>query len=299
VDESRDGEKAKNLANLKYTEYIDKDEFLKLIVNNSLSKQADTLYHMGACSSTTETDMKYLQENNVEYSIALARWCLNNNVRYVYASSAATYGDGELGFDDDISLIPKLKPLNKYGFSKQLFDLWVIENNYSDKFAGLKYFNVYGPNENHKGDMRSMVNKTYGQIVETGKLKLFKSLKPEYNDGEQMRDFVYVKDAVDMTIFFDAENEIGKSRNGIFNIGSGEASTWIRLATAIFKALNREPDIEFIDMPDSMKDQYQYYSKANLTKLRNAGYKNRIMTLEDAVKDYVLNYLVPGENLKS
>ena len=293
VDESRDGFKEMNLAGLKYISYIDKNEFLKRIKEKSFPAGTDTLYHMGACSSTTESNMDYLKENNVEYSKTLAEWCVTSGIRYIYASSAATYGDGELGFDDDLKLIPKLKPLNKYGLSKQLFDMWVLENKMEDKIVGLKYFNVFGPNENHKGDMRSMVNKTYSQVIETGKLKLFRSLKPEYKDGEQKRDFIYVKDAVDMTIFFDAASEKGSKQNGIFNIGSGTASTWLELAGALFKALGKEPNIEMIDMPDSLKEQYQYYSKANISKLCSAGYDKPIMSLEDSVRDYVLNYLVP------
>ena len=297
IDESREGFKEMNLAGLKFISYIDKADFLKRIKDKSLPQGIDTLYHIGACSSTTESNMEYLKENNVEYSKTLAKWCLDSGIRYVYASSAATYGDGELGFDDDVKIIPKLKPLNKYGLSKQLFDMWVLENKLENRVVGLKYFNVFGPNENHKGDMRSMVNKTYAQVIETGKLRLFKSLKPEYKDGEQMRDFVYVKDAVDMTLFFDSANRKGSKQNGIYNIGSGIASSWLQLAGALFKSLGKEPNIEMIDMPDSIKNQYQYFSKANITKLRSAGYDKSIMSLEDSVKDYVLNYLVPEKYL--
>jgi len=297
VDESREGSKETNLSNLKFTEYIDKDEFIKQIREKSFNHKADTLYHMGACSSTTEGNMEYLKENNVEYSKSLAKWCMDNNVRYIYASSGATYGAGELGFDDDITLMPKLKPINKYGLSKQLFDMWVLDNKLDKEIVGLKYFNVFGPNENHKGDMRSMINKTYGQILKTGKLQLFKSLKPEYKDGEQKRDFVYVKDAVDMTIFFDKTLGKGSAQNGIFNVGSGKASTWLELAGAIFSALGKEPNIEFIDMPDSIKNQYQYFTQANISKIRNAGYDSKIMELKDSVRDYVLNYLVPDKYL--
>jgi ADP-L-glycero-D-manno-heptose 6-epimerase len=252
---------------------------------------------MGACSSTTENNMDYLIENNVEYTKSLGNWCIKNNAKFIYASSAATYGNGSNGFDDDIELIPQLKPLNKYGLSKQMFDMWVIENKLHNKFTGLKYFNVFGPNENHKGDMRSMVNKAFTQINETGKLKLFKSLKPEYKDGEQMRDFIYVKDAVEMTLFFDPFNEAGKNATGIYNIGCGKEATWLDAANAVFKALGKEPNIEFIDMPDSIKEQYQYYSKANIDKLRNAGYENKIMKLDDSIEDYVCNYLVTGKYL--
>ncbi len=246
---------------------------------------------MGACTSTTENDMNYLKQNNYEYSKILGEWCLKENVRYIYASSAATYGDGSIGFDDDVKLIPQLKPLNKYGLSKQMFDLWVLENNLQNKFVGLKYFNVFGPNENHKNDMRSMVNKAYDQIKQTAKMKLFKSDKKEYADGEQKRDFIYVKDAVEMTIFFDLLNPIGKDQTGIYNIGSGRASSWNELANAVFKAMKLEPDIIYVDMPDNLKNQYQYYSKANLNKLRNAGYENEMTSLDKSVEDYVVNYL--------
>jgi ADP-L-glycero-D-manno-heptose 6-epimerase len=216
---------------------------------------------------------------------------LKNDIRFIYASSAATYGDGSMGFDDDISLIPKLKPLNKYGLSKQMFDLWVLEKKLEDKVVGLKYFNVFGPNENHKGDMRSMVNKTFSQVVKTGELRLFKSYKPDYADGEQKRDFIYVKDAVEMTIFFDMINPIGKNQNGIYNIGSGSASTWNQLARAIFKALGKEPNIIYVEMPDNIKNQYQYFTEANIKKLRGAGYGKEMMSLDDSVGDYIVNYL--------
>jgi ADP-L-glycero-D-manno-heptose 6-epimerase len=297
VDSDIEGTKQRNLEKLKYLEFIDKQTFITKLSNGIFSGKVDTLYHMGACTSTTENDMDYLTKNNYEYSKTLGEWCLRNNIRYIYASSAATYGAGELGFDDDEKLIPKLKPLNKYGLSKQMFDMWVLENNLQSKFAGLKYFNVFGPNENHKDDMRSMVNKAYSQINNTGKLKLFKSESKEYQDGEQKRDFIYVKDAVEMTIFFDVTNPVGKSKTGIYNIGSGRASSWNELAYAIFKAMNKEPKIEYVDMPDNLKEQYQYYSKANLSKLLEAGYKNNITSLEESVRDYVVNYLAEDEYL--
>jgi len=291
VDENTTGSKEQNISGLKYTDYIDKDSFLKLVQKSAINYKVDTIYHMGACSSTTENNMEYLIENNVEYSKSLGKWCISNNAKYIYASSAATYGNGENGFDDDIETIPKLKPLNKYGLSKQMFDMWVIENKLLEKFTGLKYFNVFGPNESHKGDMRSMVNKAYDQINETGKLKLFRSLKPEYKDGEQLRDFIYVKDAVEMTVFFDPVTGAGKGNTGIFNIGSGTASTWLNAADAVFKTLGKTPQIEWIDIPDNIKDQYQYYSKANIIRLRSAGYKNEIAKLEVSIDDYVKNYL--------
>lgn len=298
VDSDLSGTKKNNLEGLHYSDYLDKDSFLYNLSKDTFKNKIETIYHMGACSSTTEEDMEFLKKNNFGFSKTLAEWCINNNVRYVYASSAATYGDGSLGFDDDDKLIPKLKPLNKYGLSKQMFDIWVLDNKLQNSFVGLKYFNVFGPNENHKGDMRSMVNKQYKNVIDNGKIKLFKSGLPQYKDGEQMRDFIYVKDAVEMTVFFDNSNPVGYNKNGIYNIGSGVASTWNRLANAIFKALNREPVIEYIDMPDNLKNQYQYYSKATLSKIRNAGYTRPIAELEDTVKDYVQNYLVKDAYLK-
>ena len=291
VDSDKKGTKQNYLENLKFTEFIDKDDFLNILSKGALNGKADTLYHMGACTSTTEDNMDYLRENNFEYSKTLGEWCLKNNARYIYASSGATYGDGSLGFDDDYSLIPKLKPLNKYGLSKQMFDLWVLDNNLQNKFVGLKYFNVFGPNENHKRDMRSMVNKSYDKVVNKGVIELFKSERDDYKDGEQKRDFVYVKDAVEMTIFFDVMNPVGRGKSGIFNVGSGEASTWNRLANAVFKAMDLDPKIVYIDMPDNLRNQYQYYTKANISKIRSAGYTNNMTVFEDAVSDYIKNYL--------
>ena len=297
VDEDTKGTKQNNLSGLRYTDYIDKLDLLKQIEKGAINYSVDAVYHMGACSSTTENNMAYLMENNVEYSKSLGKWCLNKNAKYIYASSGATYGDGGFGFSDDTELIPRLKPLNKYGLSKQLFDLWVLENKYDSKFTGLKYFNVFGPNENHKGDMRSMVNKAYSQIKDTGKLKLFRSLKPEFKDGEQQRDFVYVKDAVDMTLFFDPADMTGGSKTGIYNIGSGTASSWLQAANAVFAAMGVKPEIEFIDMPENIMNQYQYYSKAEMEKLISAGYNKPCMMLEDSIKDYVQEYIMTEKYL--
>lgn len=299
VDEDMNGTKKNNLEALKFTDFIDKFTFLKQVTSGAINYKVDTIYHMGACSSTTENNMEYLMENNVEYSKSLGKWCLSNNAKYIYASSGATYGAGELGFSDELQMIPKLKPLNKYGLSKQLFDMWVIENKLDNKFTGLKYFNVFGPNENHKGDMRSMVNKSYHQIIETGKLRLFKSLNPDFKDGEQKRDFIYVKDAVEMTLFFDPVSGEGKNCTGIYNIGTGIANSWLTLANAIFSALGKEPVIEFIDIPDNLKNQYQYYTKAEMNKLSSAGYKQKCMPIEDSVKEYVQKYLMTGSYLKA
>jgi ADP-L-glycero-D-manno-heptose 6-epimerase len=223
----------------------------------------------------------------------LAQWATEANVRFIYASSAATYGDGSKGFSDDEEKIEMLQPLNLYGHSKQLFDLWAHRNDLLKKIVGLKYFNVFGPNEYHKGDMRSFVVKAFEQINTTGKVRLFKSYKPEFKDGQQMRDFLYIKDAVDMTLFFYDNPKI----NGLFNIGAGKARTWNDLAKAVFIAMDKKPNIEYIDMPESIRNQYQYFTQADVTKLHKAGYKKQITSLEDAIKDYVQNYLQKNEYL--
>ena len=242
---------------------------------------------MGACSDTTETDAEYLEKNNYQFSTLLAKWATDANIRFIYASSAATYGDGSAGFSDDEEKIENLKPLNPYGQSKHLFDLWARRSGLLEKIVGLKYFNVFGPNEYHKGDMRSFVVRAFEQINATGKVRLFKSYKPEFKDGQQMRDFLYVKDAVDMTLFFYDNPEI----NGLFNIGAGKARTWNDLVKAVFAAMGKTPKIEYIEMPDSIRNQYQYFTQADITKLHQAGYNKKTTPIEDAIKDYVQNYL--------
>jgi ADP-L-glycero-D-manno-heptose 6-epimerase len=248
---------------------------------------------MGANSSTTEKDADHLIENNYEYTKALALYSVKKNVRFIYASSAATYGDGSLGFADNEDGIINLRPLNMYGYSKQLFDLWAIRNNLTDKIAGIKYFNVYGPNEYHKDDMRSVVNKAYDQINETGKVKLFKSENSLYKDGEQKRDFIYVKDAVEMTLFF----LFNKEKNGIYNVGSGKARTWNALVNSIFNALGKPINIEYVELPDHLKTKYQYFTEADISKIKKAGYAHPLYSLEDGVADYVKNYLLQSEYL--
>jgi ADP-L-glycero-D-manno-heptose 6-epimerase len=286
-------EKSANLTGLRYTELIDPAELPARLSTGSMGK-LDYIFHLGACSSTTETNEEYLRENNYEYSRDLAEWALGAGVRFVYASSAATYGDGSAGMDDsDPSQLERLRPLNLYGQSKQWMDLHAWREGWLDRIVGLKYFNVFGPNENHKGDMRSVVCKSYAEVIKTGAIHLFKSYRPEYRDGEQRRDFLYVKDAVAMTLHLAAN----PAANGIFNIGSGEARTWNDLARAVFAALGREPRIEYIDMPESIRDKYQYFTQANIQKLLAAGYDRPITSLEDAARDYVLNYLVPGRTI--
>jgi len=243
---------------------------------------------MGANSSTTEKDADLLLTNNYQYTKALAEYSLENNIRFIYASSAATYGNGALGFDDELTKCKQLCPLNMYGYSKQLFDLWAMKSGAFEKIVGLKYFNVYGPNEYHKADMRSVVHKAFEQVRDTGKVKLFKSLNKDYKDGEQMRDFIYVKDAVNMTLHFLKHPD----KNGLFNVGSGKARTWNDLVTALFNALNKPVNIEYIDLPDHLADKYQYFTEANTGKLKNAGYNEPVSSLEDGVNDYVKNYLL-------
>lgn len=288
VDELGTTDKWKNLVGLKFQEFIHKDDFISAVVDDSIDFPIEAIIHMGANSSTTERDADHLFSNNFLYTRELANYCLSKNIRFIYASSAATYGDGSLGFDDDESKLETLRPLNMYGYSKQLFDLWAKRNNVLNKIVGIKYFNVYGPNEYHKGDMRSVVHKAFEQVRDTGKVRLFKSLNPKYKDGEQMRDFVYVKDAVDMTLHF-LEH---KDKNGIYNVGSGKARTWIDLVTALFNAVGKPVNIEFIDLPEHLREKYQYFTEANLTKIKSAGYNKPLTSLEDGVNDYVKNYLL-------
>jgi len=250
------------------------------------------VFHLGACSATTERNVRYLISNNFEYTKTLAHWALKKKARFVYASSAATYGDGAQGMMDDESKLPGLRPLNPYGYSKHLFDLYAQRAGLLSKLVGLKYFNVFGPNEEHKGDMRSVVHKAFQQIQAGGSVKLFKSYHPDFLDGGQQRDFLYVKDAVEMTLQL-ATSKAG----GVFNIGSGQAHTWIELVTPIFAALNRPVRIEFIEMPETLRSKYQYFTQANIAKLRATGYTAKISPLAEAVADYVSNYLVTGRKL--
>jgi len=285
-------EKWKNLAGKNFEDYFEKDKFLDYLDNKNLNKKIDTVIHLGACTSTTEKDATYMMENNYVYSRRLAEWALRNRKRFLYASSAATYGAGEEGYSDRDEVTPKLKPLNVYGYSKHAFDLWVLRNDLQQEFAGFKFFNVYGPNENHKGDMRSMVNKGYAQIKSTGKMRLFRSHKPEYKDGEQKRDFIYVKDAVEIVYHFVEHPDA----RGIFNVGTGKAKTWNDLARALFKALGMKPNIEYFEMPEALKGKYQYFTEADLGKLKEADKRHKFFELHDfteldkAVEDYV-NYL--------
>jgi ADP-L-glycero-D-manno-heptose 6-epimerase len=293
VDELGKDDKWKNLLGLSYEDFIHKDDFMAMILNRNVPFKITNIIHMGACSSTTEKDADYLMDNNVHYSQELAKYSLANGIRFIYASSAATYGDGSNGYEDDDSSLNNLHPLNMYGYSKHIFDTWIKRNGLTDKVVGLKFFNVYGPNEYHKGDMRSVVHKAFEQVRDTGKVKLFKSYKPEFKDGEQKRDFIYVKDAVEMTLHFFEH----KNHNGLYNIGTGRAQTWLDLVNSVFEALNKPVNIEFIDMPEEIKSKYQYFTEADTTKIKLTGYDKKIMNLREGVGDYIKNYLLKNQYL--
>ncbi len=291
VDRLGTEKKWRNLRNLEIVDYWDKQEFLSMVGSDDLPVVPEAILHLGACSATTQEDADYLMRNNYQYTKHLARYALEHDSRFIYASSAATYGDGELGYRDDHNLLSQLRPLNKYALSKYVFDLHALHNGWLDDIVGLKYFNVYGPNEYHKGEMRSVIHKSFGQARENSKIRLFKSHREDYKDGEQKRDFLYVKDAVDMSLFFLENPDV----NGIFNIGCGEARTFNHLARAVFKTLDLPEKVEYFDMPADIRDRYQYFTEANISKLREAGYEKDIYSLEEGVTDYINNYLLTDD----
>lgn len=286
VDNLGRTEKWKNLVNRSYRDYVHKSDFLDRLENNAFHS-VEAIVHMGACSSTTETDADFLMKNNFHYTRRLAEYCLKNEIRFINASSAATYGNGDRGFSDDVSSLADLKPLNMYGYSKHLFDCWAVRFKAMDRLASLKFFNVFGPNEYHKGDMRSMVFKGFQQIRQTERIRLFKSYHPSYPNGGQRRDFVYVKDCVAVIAWLLANPAV----NGLFNLGSGADRSWNDLAAALFQAMHVPMNIDYIEMPAPLKDKYQYYTRANTDKLSAAGYPGEFTPLEDAVHDYVTHYL--------
>ncbi|MGK0289427.1 MAG: ADP-L-glycero-D-manno-heptose 6-epimerase [bacterium] len=287
VDRLHSGEKWKNLVGLSFTDYLDKEVFLKNLASGKYDGKLEGFFHMGACSATTQMDADYLMVNNYQYTKTLAQYAVKNNLRFIYASSAATYGEGEQGYSDNAKLLT-LSPLNPYGYSKHLFDTWAEQNGFLSKIVGLKFFNVYGPNEAHKDDMRSVIHKSYGQILETGKVKLFKSHRDEYEDGGQLRDFIYVKDAVSVAMYLYDNSD----QNGLFNVGTGKAQSFRELAEATFKAMGKKPNIEYIDMPEQLQPRYQYYTQAEMEKLRKTGYDQKFYNLENGVDDYVKNHLM-------
>lgn len=290
VDDIASTDKWLNIRNKKYINYIHKDEFLSILPQLS---NLTAIIHMGAQSSTTEKNFDYLWKNNFEYTKALWKYCSKKQINFIYASSAATYGDGNLGFDDTMN-IDQLRPLNGYGYSKQVFDLWVKHhaNYFPKQYVGLKFFNVYGPNEYFKGSMASMVFHGFNQIKENGKIRLFKSCNPAYQDGEQLRDFVYVKDICSAVLWFLKHENI----SGLFNLGTGQARSFRELAELTFLALGLQPHIEYIDMPNQLRKKYQYYTKASMNQLKHAGYIKNFYSLREGIFDYVQNYL--NQNLQ-
>lgn len=292
VDNIRDTDKWMNLRNKKYIEYINRDDFLNRL--DYYSGKVTHVIHMGACSATTERNFDFLYKNNFEYTKRLWHFCAENSCSFIYASSAATYGDGKQGFDD-CSDIKELRPLNGYGYSKQLFDLWVekelkAKHRTPKQHVGFKFFNVYGPNEYFKGTMASVIFHTFNDVMATGKKGLFKSYNPNYEDGGQLRDFVYVKDICKVVKFMMANPKV----SGLFNLGTGKARSFYDLAVATFCSMGKEPNIEFIEMPESLRGKYQYYTQAEMYKLKLAGYTDPFFPLEEGVKDYVQSYLMKG-----
>ncbi|MDR1398054.1 MAG: ADP-glyceromanno-heptose 6-epimerase [Desulfarculales bacterium] len=292
VDNLSTSEKWKNLVNRSYYSYIHRDEFIRQVREDKLPDKVEAIVHLGACSSTTERDADFLISNNVNYSKQLSVYAEYKGIRFINASSAATYGDGSAGFDDDLALLHRLRPLNMYGYSKHLFDLWACKRMERrqglSKCVSLKFFNVYGPNEAHKGDMRSVINKAYHSIRQTGAMELFRSAHPGYEDGGQMRDFIYVKDCVEVMWWLIKNPRV----RGVFNVGSGQARAWNDLVRAVFASMDLEVNIKYIDMPLHLRDKYQNFTQANMTRLHAAGYRRPFYSLEEGVDDYVRNYLM-------
>jgi ADP-L-glycero-D-manno-heptose 6-epimerase len=287
VDDFAKTEKERNLEGKKVKERVDREAFFEWLAQNH--QEVEFIFHLGARTDTTEFDVNIFNHLNLEYSKKIWQACVQYQIPLVYASSAATYGLGELGYDDDESKIAKLKPLNPYGQSKQDFDVWALKQEQKPFFwAGLKFFNVYGPNEYHKGRMASVVFHAFNQITETQAMKLFRSHNPDYLDGGQKRDFVYVKDVVEVCMFL-MQN---RQHSGIYNLGSGKARTFLDLAKNTFRAMGVEPKISFIDTPADIRDKYQYFTEANMKKLKSIGYTKPFHTLEEGIKDYVQNYLM-------
>lgn len=287
VDDFSRDDRNENYSDKQFLQKIERADFIEWFELNA--KSVNFIYHIGARTDTSEFNVELFNELNLNYTKAIWEICTKHFIPMVYASSAATYGLGEFGYDDDEAKIPLLKPLNPYGDSKNDFDKWAIRQKTSPpKWAGFKFFNVYGPNEFHKGRMASVIFHAFNQIHEKGEVKLFRSHNPAYTDGGQLRDFVYVKDLVDV-LYFAYDHPL---KNGIYNLGSGKARTFLDLAKATFKALNKVPNISFIDTPMDIRDKYQYFTEANMTKLEAQGYAKPFTSLEDGVYDYVTNYLV-------
>ena len=292
VDDFSKIEKAENLEGKTIQEKVERTELFNWLDQNN--RDVEFIFHIGARTDTTEFDKDIFEELNVSYSKQIWEKCVAYQIPLVYASSAATYGLGEHGYDDNEATLSQLKPLNPYGDSKNEFDIWALQQEKKPFFwAGLKFFNVYGPNEYHKGRMASVVMHAYNQINKTEKMKLFRSHNPDFQDGEQMRDFIYVKDLIDVCIFFMHH----RKNSGIYNLGSGRARTFKDLVTSTFNAMGKTPDISYIDTPEDIRDKYQYFTQANMSKLRSIGFTRPFTSLEDGIDDYVKNYLSTGAYL--
>jgi ADP-L-glycero-D-manno-heptose 6-epimerase len=287
VDHLGETRKWRNLVNRRYADFLHKDVFLQMILDDRVPFAVDQVVHLGACSATTEQNADYLMDNNFHYTCHVTKWALKHGIRLIYASSAATYGNGEEGFADEESRIDSLRPINMYGYSKQLFDQWCLRYQFQTKIAGIKFFNVFGPNEYHKGDMSSVVYKAYGQIMAKGVVDLFQSHRRGYCDGEQRRDFIYVKDCVNILWWLLERRDV----NGIFNLGTGQSRTWNDLVQAVFSALDQAPQINYIPMPEKLRSQYQYHTEARMDKLAQYGGPVSFLPLEKSVRDYVVHYL--------
>lgn len=299
-DHFESGDKWKNLRGLKYDSFVQVEDLFEHSIWKKPAGAIKAIYHMGACSDTTQLDMDYLYKNNTEFTNKLLTLAATKNIPIVYASSAATYGGGEQGYSDDHKGVPALKPLNKYGYSKQLSDEWILKQKKKPKvWFGVKFFNVFGPNEYHKGKMSSVVFQSFNQIRDVGEVKLFKSHREDYKDGEQLRDFVYVKDVVRAMIELIAAGKKKPAISGIYNLGTGEARSFHDLVKATYHSMDLEPRIQFIDMPVELRNQYQYYTQADMTKLKKALPKFKFMKLEDAVNDYVRSHLSQKEQYLS
>jgi ADP-L-glycero-D-manno-heptose 6-epimerase len=289
VDHLRSSGKFKNLRVKNFDDFLHPDTFLSAVENGTV--RPETIIHMGARTDTGEQDMDFMIQNNTVYTRKLARICADKNIRLIFASSGSVYGDGSQGFSDDDALTPKLEPLNPYAYSKLLADIYGIRDGWIKKHVALRFFNVFGPNEYHKGPMASVIWHAYRQIDETGGIKLFQSHKEGVGNGEQTRDFVYVKDVVNVILwFFDHPNAAG-----IYNLGTGKARTYNALASALFAAVGKPEKIEYIPTPERYRKGYQYFTEADLTKLRKAGCDVPFASLEETIKDYVQGYLIPGE----
>lgn len=290
VDEFENNEKSENLSDKSIWEKVERDSFFSWLDQHY--EEVEFIFHIGARTDTTEFDVNIFNRLNLNYSKSIWQKCIDYQIPLVYASSAATYGAGELGYADDEAIIPKLQPLNPYGASKNDFDNWVLKQNVKPLFwAGLKFFNVYGPNEYHKGRMASVVWHAYQQINKTGEMKLFRSHRPDYQDGEQMRDFIYVKDLINVCYFLMRH----RKNSGIYNLGSGKARTFLDLARSVFKAMGKSENIQFIDTPADIRDKYQYFTEAKMEKLKAIGYDTPFHSLEDGIYEYVSQYLIPNK----